>query len=165
MGGILWKRMESKSMPGSFYYLNPATNTCEVNPPTVKPPWLLFESKTKQGQYYYFHEDTKETIVDPPVSAVTAVAPPPAAPVKPAQQTVNPLVSRQALFPEAEGELPPGWRKASSSSNPGKLYYVQDSTGTTVWDRPSVWEKKNSSSHPGKFYFVNAITGETKWQA
>jgi len=92
----------------------------------------------------------------------------------------------QATAPE--NMLPEGWSEhVSQSSDPGKKYYVNESTGETTWDRPggNAGEKTNEptgpketgddklpegwsehisqSSDPGKKYYVNETTGETTW--
>merc|ERR1711871_91271 len=114
--GIIWKRRESTSNPGKYYYLNTATNETEEKPPTVKPPWVLCESKTKKGQFYYYHEESKESVVDPPVSA---------GPASEVQQNISqpPIVNAAntaTRLPSNTGaeQSQPKWIKIESSRQP-----------------------------------------------
>jgi len=170
---IAWQRRESTSKPGSFYYFNPLTNSNEVYPPTVQPPWSLCESNSKMGQFYYFCEETKESVVDPPPLAKPARAFPPGSSsalaekakeaAKQAEERKKKEEEERRKRAEASQPLPPGWKRQTSSKYPGKFYYV-DASGNTSWERPkSTWERRSSKSNPGKFYWENTATGETKW--
>jgi len=169
---IDWKRIESNSKPGQFYFFNPITNTNEVYPPTVKPPWALFESKTKKGQFYYYCEETRETVVDPPPSARPARAFPPGSGSAVAEKEAKGKKEAEERFKRAEEqkrkaaneETPFGWRRETSTKYAGKTYYVEEKTGKTSWDRPKSDWKKTISKSTGKAYFVHSVTGETKWQ-
>jgi len=89
----------------------------------------------------------------------------------------TPDYSDPSVFNESEeGDkpLPEGWEKhISKTSNPGKDYYFNATTGETVWEHPLAvaesipagWEAHVSeSSDPGKTYYHNAETGETVWE-
>ena len=47
---------------------------------------------------------------------------------------------------KSEPELPSGWRMQSSSSKPGKHYYVNIYTQDTTWERPTTPAPKKRSS-------------------
>eukprot|EP00928_Gymnodinium_smaydae_P070600 TRINITY_DN54407_c0_g1_i1.p1 TRINITY_DN54407_c0_g1~~TRINITY_DN54407_c0_g1_i1.p1 ORF type:complete len:936 (-),score=186.79 TRINITY_DN54407_c0_g1_i1:29-2836(-) len=167
---LRWKRMESKSKPGQFYYFNSLTGVNEVNPPVVDPPWKLCQSATKPGQFYYSNMDTGESVVDPPLTARPAPAgtkrpaPAPSAEVKSSEPPLKRIANGNEVLPD-------GWSKKESDTHKGKFYYINAKTGKTSWDKPiaaiaakpSPWVKKESSSHPGKFYYFNTLTNETKW--
>jgi len=150
---IAWKRVESKSKPGQYYYFNSKTGLNDIHPPRVTPPWKLIESKTKKGNFFYFNEDTGENSVDPPPSA------------RPARGSADPKAAkRNQTHTNKEERLPEHWKKKESDTHKGKFYFLNTKTGETSWTRPSVWEKKESTSNPGVFYWVNALTGETSWE-
>jgi len=156
-----WKRLESKSHPGKFYYFNSATGENETQPPVVDLPWKLQESKSHKGQWYYFNEKTSETIVDPPASA--RPAPKASAAKRPAPAAAGEPPAKRPAGGAAD-RIAEGWEKKESGSHKGKFYYVHSKTGETRWTKPE-WEKKESASHPGKYYYVNVVTGETSWDA
>ena len=89
----------------------------------------------------------------------------------------TPDYSDPSVFNESkDGDkpLPEGWEKhISKTSNPGKEYYFNATTGETVWEHPLAvaesipagWEAHVSeSSDPGKTYYHNTETGETMWE-
>lgn len=153
---LVWKRVESKAKPGTFYYFNSKTGQSEAQPPLVDPPWKLCQSKSRMGQYYYFNETTGANTPDPPPSARAA-----GGTKRPAANGVV----EDSKRPKVDETLPPDWEKKASDTHSGKFYYVNAKTGQTRWTKPSPWEKKASSSKPGVFYYVNPITGETRWDA
>lgn len=53
-----WKRMESRSQPGIYYYWNQATNETQADPP---PPWEKRESRSQPGLFYYWNPLTNTT--------------------------------------------------------------------------------------------------------
>jgi len=59
-----FRRMESRSQPGIFYYFNETTNETRVEPP---PPWEKKESRSQAGVFYYWNTVTCETSVVKPV--------------------------------------------------------------------------------------------------
>lgn len=152
----LWKRMESKSKPGTFYYFNSRTGQNESKPPVVDPPWKLCQSKSRAGQHYYFNEVTGANTPDPPNSARPA-----GGEKRPA---TNGGVQDNKRMKVEEG-LPADWEKKESDTHKGKFYYVNVKTGKTSWTKPGPWERKESSSKPGSYYYVNSVTGETRWDA
>ncbi|CAL1526012.1 unnamed protein product [Lymnaea stagnalis] len=63
--------------------------------------------------------------------------------------------------------LPPGWEHQTDPS--GKVYYVNHSTRTTQWNRPTEsstlppgWEERTDAN--GRFYYVNHLTRTTQWE-
>jgi len=58
-----FRRMESRSQPGVYYYFNEATNETRVEPP---PPWEKKESRSQAGVFYYWNTVTCETSVVKP---------------------------------------------------------------------------------------------------
>jgi 23S rRNA-/tRNA-specific pseudouridylate synthase len=59
-----FRRMESRSQPGIFYYFNETTNETRVEPP---PPWEKKESRSQPGVFYYWNSVTCETSVVKPL--------------------------------------------------------------------------------------------------
>jgi len=53
-----WKRMESRSQPGIFYYFNNLTGANEAEPPA---PWELKTSRSNANIVYYWNTQTGET--------------------------------------------------------------------------------------------------------
>jgi uncharacterized protein with LGFP repeats len=90
---------------------------------------------------------------NPPVPAPPPPAPPPPAPAKPA--------------------LPAGWEELTTDD--GRVYYANESTGETSWDLPTEssgsgsggsdlppgWEELTTDD--GRVYYANDSTGETSW--
>jgi len=155
--GIAWERRESKSKPGNFYYFNPDSGDNEIHPPRVDPPWQLKESSSNKGQYYYFNSETGASSEHPPRCA------------KPYEATatkakVDKPVAKMAKGAAGDAKLPKGWERKASEKHAGKFYYVNSTSGETVWDKP-VWERRESASNPGKVYYVHVETGETSWDA
>eukprot|EP00930_Biecheleria_cincta_P013144 TRINITY_DN11875_c0_g1_i2.p1 TRINITY_DN11875_c0_g1~~TRINITY_DN11875_c0_g1_i2.p1 ORF type:complete len:778 (+),score=122.43 TRINITY_DN11875_c0_g1_i2:143-2476(+) len=58
-----WKRMESRSQPGVFYYFNESTGQTSVEPP---PPWEVKASRSAPGVFYYWNSSTGQTSVEKP---------------------------------------------------------------------------------------------------
>ena len=88
-------------------------------------------------------------------------------------KSATPDYSDPAVFNSTD--LPSGWEEhTSSSSDPGKKYYYNSSTGETTWERPTKsssegdvpegWTKHvSTSSDPGTFYYRNEKTGDVQW--
>merc|ERR1711957_629409 len=70
-----WKRVESKSNPGKFYYFNAASGeSTESKPPGYLEPrvtWERKESKSAPGEFYYYNRETGASQVDRPAGEVT----------------------------------------------------------------------------------------------
>jgi len=62
-GMAKWKRMESRSQRGIFYYFNEATGETRVEPP---PPWEKRQSRSQAGVFYYWNSHTNVTSVTKP---------------------------------------------------------------------------------------------------
>merc|ERR1719242_2644865 len=66
-----WKKKESKSNPGNFYYLDTETGETHVEKPAdfmeEKVVWARVESKSNRGQFYYHNDETGENRVERPV--------------------------------------------------------------------------------------------------
>jgi len=157
---VEWKRLESKSKPGQFYYFNPKTGENEIKPPRVTLPWQLLESKSNKGHFYYFNEVTGASSEHPPPCAISAAEALKAS----SSAKVLPAETRQ-LLPAGGTQgniLPKGWEKHQSGSFRGKVYYVNAKTKETRWTKPE-WEKTESSSQAGLFYYRNVVTGKTSW--
>eukprot|EP00933_Yihiella_yeosuensis_P045207 TRINITY_DN4053_c2_g2_i6.p1 TRINITY_DN4053_c2_g2~~TRINITY_DN4053_c2_g2_i6.p1 ORF type:complete len:955 (-),score=202.93 TRINITY_DN4053_c2_g2_i6:514-3378(-) len=153
--GIPWKRMESKSKPGMFFYYNELNGANEIKPPQVKPPWQLLESKSKKGQYYYFNQVTGENSEHPPTCAV---------PYEEAKRQAAAAKSSSNSLTSGGTKadvLPKGWEKKMSSTH-GKCYYQHIESGESRWVKP-MWEKTMSSSVPGKYYYTHMLSGKTTW--
>merc|ERR1712039_1078068 len=60
-----WRRIQSRSSPGTFYYFNELTGESRTHtePP---PPWEFRESRSRPGVFYYLNMATMEQSVDPP---------------------------------------------------------------------------------------------------
>jgi len=58
-----WKRIESRTQAGIFYYFNDATGETQVEPP---PPWEKRQSRSQQGVFYYWNAATNATSVEKP---------------------------------------------------------------------------------------------------
>lgn len=58
-----WKRLESRSKKGVFYYFHAATGGTQTEPP---PPWEVRESRRNPGVRYYWDPTTQTTSTDKP---------------------------------------------------------------------------------------------------
>lgn len=58
-----WKRRESRSSPGVYYYWHEATGQTSAEPPA---PWMLRESRSQPGVCYYWNTVTGQTSPDKP---------------------------------------------------------------------------------------------------
>mmetsp|Transcript_83064 Transcript_83064/g.240360 ORF Transcript_83064/g.240360 Transcript_83064/m.240360 type:complete len:908 (-) Transcript_83064:147-2870(-) len=58
-----WKRMESRTSPGIYYYWHPESGQTMAEPP---PPWEKRESRSKPGTCYYWNTVTGQTEVQKP---------------------------------------------------------------------------------------------------
>merc|ERR1712060_927104 len=56
-----WRRVESRSQAGTYYYYNDATGKTQIEPP---PPWVQQESRSQKGVYYYWNTETRATSID-----------------------------------------------------------------------------------------------------
>mmetsp|Transcript_26753 Transcript_26753/g.86643 ORF Transcript_26753/g.86643 Transcript_26753/m.86643 type:complete len:146 (+) Transcript_26753:1147-1584(+) len=76
-----WKRLESKSHPGKFYYLHETTGRTVIAPTvkdtdrTMPAGWERRESKSRPGTFYFVNLKTGETSAKPPPSEVTRARP------------------------------------------------------------------------------------------
>lgn len=59
-------------------------------------------------------------------------------------------------------ELPEGWVKVPSKSQPGKFWYYNKDTGDKTWDKPlpEGWVRKKSKSRPGEYWYYNRVSGQ-----
>lgn len=58
-----WRRVESRSQPGNFYYFNNVTGENSLEPP---PPWEKRASRSDPNVYYYWNSLTGATSVERP---------------------------------------------------------------------------------------------------
>lgn len=58
-----WRRLESKSTPGTFYYYHSQTGQCQMDPPE---PWEKRESNSQPDVFYYFNLTTGESTIEKP---------------------------------------------------------------------------------------------------
>eukprot|EP00929_Paragymnodinium_shiwhaense_P096446 TRINITY_DN5802_c1_g1_i3.p1 TRINITY_DN5802_c1_g1~~TRINITY_DN5802_c1_g1_i3.p1 ORF type:complete len:417 (-),score=95.33 TRINITY_DN5802_c1_g1_i3:425-1675(-) len=58
-----WRRVASKSAPGTYYYYNTLTDISQLDPPA---PWELRQSTKDPSVTYYFNPETNETCKEPP---------------------------------------------------------------------------------------------------
>mmetsp|Transcript_152694 Transcript_152694/g.281381 ORF Transcript_152694/g.281381 Transcript_152694/m.281381 type:complete len:812 (+) Transcript_152694:270-2705(+) len=58
-----WKRMESRSQAGVFYYWNQATGETSAEPPH---PWEIRQSRSQAGVFYYWNAMTNQTSATKP---------------------------------------------------------------------------------------------------
>jgi len=63
VGASGWKKMQSRSTPGAFYYWNPATGQTLTEPPE---PWQKKESRSTPGVFYYFNTLTGQSVFEKP---------------------------------------------------------------------------------------------------
>merc|ERR1711865_1113552 len=72
----VWKKLESSSNPGNFYYFNAETGENSAERPAdfeeeKAPDWERIESKSNPGECYYYNRETGQSQADRP--AVVAV--------------------------------------------------------------------------------------------
>ena len=165
-------------------------NACNTTP--LPPGWTEHvSSTTRPGVTYYYNEKTGESVwVRPQAETTTEVTPGEKQEGKTDEQEGKTdeqkgkeegieKRSEPVTDPGKDGvdtstqSLPKGWtRHMSQSSDPGKEYYYNESTGETRWERPphttdlsAKWTRHVSqSSDPGKEYYYNESTGETRWE-
>merc|ERR1719327_36409 len=136
-----WKKMESKTTPGAFYYYNKETGNTSMEKPddfVEETKWQRKESKSNPGEFYYYNTETGESVVDEP----------------------GELKSKKEV-----GKVEGRWKRTESSSRPGHFFYFNPKTGMNEIDPPRVdppWELKESNSKKGQFYYFNADTGVTQ---
>jgi len=58
-----WRRIESRSSPGVYYYFNDNTKESSVEPPS---PWEKIESRSSPGVFYYWNAESKKSSVEEP---------------------------------------------------------------------------------------------------
>merc|ERR1712224_761947 len=94
---IGWKRIESSSKPGSFFYFHPTTGINQTEPPAIDPPWFVEQSTKIKGLWFYQNIQTQEQVWDPPPGC----KPP----------------DRKAKTAPVAKPVPPGWQVIQSSSH------------------------------------------------
>lgn len=149
-----WKKLESTSNPGNFYYFDEASGDSRVDKPLdfeeSKPVWERVESNKRPGKYYYFNKETGETSVERPSGVeLASEAPKPRPKVEPKQR------------PADEGIA---WQRKESSSVPGHFYYFNTATGENEIHPPRVdppWKLVESKTKKGHFFYHNEKTDET----
>jgi len=62
--GNPWKRVQSKSEPGSYFYFNEETYESSMEPPE---PWQKRQSRNQRGVWYYWNSETGATSVEKPL--------------------------------------------------------------------------------------------------
>ncbi|XP_059155940.1 E3 ubiquitin-protein ligase NEDD4-like isoform X2 [Physella acuta] len=79
----------------------------------------------------------------------------------------GPTVNEHETNQNLNQPLPPGWEQQMDPS--GKVYYVNHTTRTTQWNRPTEsstlppgWEERTDAN--GRFYYVNHNTRTTQWE-
>eukprot|EP00927_Polykrikos_kofoidii_P024595 TRINITY_DN22336_c0_g3_i1.p1 TRINITY_DN22336_c0_g3~~TRINITY_DN22336_c0_g3_i1.p1 ORF type:complete len:758 (-),score=123.63 TRINITY_DN22336_c0_g3_i1:324-2597(-) len=102
-----WKRHESRSNPGNFYYFNDYTGETCVEPP---PPWVQVRSRRNPAIVYYHNSETGETSVDKPEICEPGPITPPAAlaaaaAAASAATTAMPVPSVPLTFAGTQAEL------------------------------------------------------------
>jgi len=145
-----WKKLESSSNPGNFYYFNAETNESSIEKPAGFEEevihWERITSKSNPGECYYYNRETGQSQAD---------RPPAGTPVK------NDLPSKKASEKTAEDDEEPKWQRVGSESKPGHFYYHNTITGKNEIDPPRVtlpWKLVESSSKKGQFYYYNEMT-------
>lgn len=135
----IWKKLESTSNPGNFYFLDAesgkSTSVQPVDFVDTGPAWERIESKSVQGEFYYFNQETGQSRMDRPRG-------------------------------EIKNDGPDGivWQRKESTSNPGSFYYVNTATNASEADPPTVnppWKLCESTSKKGQFYYFHEGTQQT----
>mmetsp|Transcript_4922 Transcript_4922/g.11150 ORF Transcript_4922/g.11150 Transcript_4922/m.11150 type:complete len:934 (-) Transcript_4922:85-2886(-) len=151
-----WKKKESSSNPGNFYWVNTESGETSVEKPDgweeEKVVWSRVESKSNRGQFYYHNSDTGETRMDRP-SGVELLSEAPSGKAK-----ADTKAAKEE--PEDESIL---WERRESKSKPGNYYYFNPKTGSNEIHPPRVelpWKLLESKSKKGQFYYFNEESGE-----
>jgi len=143
-----WKKLESTSNPGKYYYFNAETSESVLEEPAdfeeTQPSWEKIESKSVRGEYYYYNHETGESRVDRP----------PGVPVK---------EQKGLEKKEAKNDDNIAWTRMESKTKPGNYYYHNPKTGVSETVPPEVsmpWVLKESKSKKGMWYYFNSTSGE-----
>jgi len=144
-----WAKIESKSNPGKFYYVNNETKETSVEKPDdffdpneKEPIWERRLSKTT-GSFYFYNTETGESQSERPDSVEIKVD-------KKAEERVQEELNK--------------WERKESKSKPGQFYYFNHRTGENEVKPPAVefpWKLCESKSQKGQFFYHNEITGVT----
>jgi len=152
-----WRRQESKSNPGKFYYVHKETGETSVEKPSgfVEAPlvWKRIESTSNRGQYYYYNTSTGETQVERPAGVELL------SDVNGEKVTTESNTKEEKEDSEDEG-IP--WERRESKSKPGNFFYFNPKTGDNEIHPPRVelpWKLLESKSKKGQFYYFNEDTG------
>jgi len=156
-----WSKKESKSNPGSFYFLDTTTGETSVDVPegfvdetagsngksttsgaakgSREPKWERKVSNSS-GKPYYYNVETGESRVDrPPATDIIGAN-------------------------EGAAEEEPRWERRESSSKPGSFYYFNSKTGENEVTPPVVdlpWARVESKTKRGQFFYYNEVTNTT----
>lgn len=146
-----WRRVESASKPGSFYYVDINTGESVPNTPldyvALPPAWEKIASTSKPGQFYYYNRETGENRTERPVGV----------------EILNDKVQSSSKPPATQKEEAVAWQRIESKSKPGQFYYFNPKTGLNEEKPPSIdlpWQLCESKTNKGHYYYFHQETGE-----
>lgn len=135
-----WKKLESSSIPGSFYFFDAETGQTVTEQPQgfkeSKPVWERIQSKTVPGEFFFFNSETGESRADRP---------------------------RGVQVKNDKDELI-DWKRIESKSKPGQFYFFNPLTNNNEVYPPTVqppWALFESKTKKGQFYYYCEETRET----
>eukprot|EP00930_Biecheleria_cincta_P019609 TRINITY_DN1491_c0_g1_i3.p1 TRINITY_DN1491_c0_g1~~TRINITY_DN1491_c0_g1_i3.p1 ORF type:complete len:937 (+),score=157.54 TRINITY_DN1491_c0_g1_i3:150-2960(+) len=140
-----WKKLESTTNPGHFYYINAETGESRADAPPgfeeADPVWKRLESSSKPGKYYYHNLETGESRIERPRG------------VK--------VLGEDSVSKQAEERH---WQRVPSKTKLGQFYYFNSKTGQNEVKPPTVqppWLLLESKSVKGQWYYWNEDTAES----
>jgi len=144
-----WTKVESKSNPGKFYYVNNKTKETSIerpddffDPEEKEPTWERRLSKTT-GSFYFFNKETGESQSERPENVEVKVD----------------TKAEEKILEELNK-----WERKESKSKPGQFYYFNHRTGENEVKPPTVdypWKLCESKSQKGQYFYHNEVTGVT----